>query len=116
LCPTKVFAAFPSFAGKRQISTDGGDCPLWSKDGRNVYFRAPDGTVMSAEIKTGASIEAGIPTPLFRYPPTGVSYHTYAPAADGKRFLVIDGAANQETKNTTVQTMVVVNWTAELKP
>src|SRR5260370_16188918 len=53
-------AAFPSFAEKRQISSNGADWAFWRKDSREILFRALDGMLMSAAIKAGARIDVGI--------------------------------------------------------
>jgi Tol biopolymer transport system component len=103
-------ASFPSLVGNSQVSIDGGVDPAWRKDGRELYYRTADGTVMSADIRTGAQIKVGMPKPLFKYA-AGTEGSTYAPLGDGQRFLVIE----TETKNQTGQTMVVANWTADLK-
>jgi hypothetical protein len=103
-------ASFPSFAEKRQISVDGGEWPTWRKDGREVFFRKSDGTVMSAEIQTEGKIEASVPKRLFKYS-TNPFTETYSPTGDGKRFLVLES----EEKGPVGQMMVVMNWTAALK-
>jgi eukaryotic-like serine/threonine-protein kinase len=103
-------ASFPAFAEKRQVSIDGGGFPTWRKDGKELFFRTADGTVMSAEVRTGGRIEAGVPKPLFKFA-SGALWYKYSPAGDGQRFLVIES----EQKDQIGQTMVVVNWTAELK-
>jgi Tol biopolymer transport system component len=103
-------AAFPSFAEKRQVSSAGGVLPSWRKDGKEIFFQA-DFTLMSAEIKTGSRIEAGVPRPLFRLPSAFLRGVGVAAAGDGKRFLVVEeGQQNQEA-----QVLVVVNWMAELR-
>ena len=62
---------YPELRGKRQVSQAGGDYPRWSSDGRELYWLAPGGTVMAAEVKPGqAGIESGKPEALFRVPAT----------------------------------------------
>jgi Tol biopolymer transport system component/predicted Ser/Thr protein kinase len=103
-------ASFPSFAEKRQVSVNGGQGATWRKDGRELFFRAGS-DLMSVEIQTEPRIEAGVPQALFRLPPSYPGFLSFAPAGDGKRFLVIDNPQ----RNTPTETMVVVNWAAELK-
>jgi hypothetical protein len=57
-------ASFPSFAEKRQVSSNGGVFPAWRKDGKEVFFQSPDGTLMSAEIKTGSESKPAFPAPV----------------------------------------------------
>jgi len=108
-----VVASFPSFSEKRQVSLDGGVHPSWRKDGKELLFQAPDGTVMSVEVRTlGGRIEAGVPKPLFameyRHTANSGSFR-YWPTSDGQRFLVI-----QSEKPAVAQTVVVLNWAAAL--
>jgi Tol biopolymer transport system component len=59
-----------SFSGamfKQQVSVNGGEVPRWSWDGRELYFIAPDSTLMAVSIEqAGSSLRIGKPFPLFR--------------------------------------------------
>ena len=84
----------------------------WKRDGKEIFFVAPDGTLMSAGIKTAPRLEIGSPKPLFKLPSPsrGVSdVYALGVARDGKRFLVA------EEDQQEAQIVVVSNWTAELK-
>ena len=107
-------ASFPSFGVKRQISSGGGSVPRWTKDGRELFFREPPGTLMRAEIRTGPKIEATVPRRLFPYGDNGSSPNgnQFGVTADGKRFLILDPV--QKT-GPSAEIMVVLNWAAELK-
>jgi Tol biopolymer transport system component len=107
-------ASFPSFGVKRQISSGGGSVPLWRKDGKELFFREPPGTLMSAEIRTGPKIEATVPRRLFPYGDNSSrpTSNQFAVTADGKRFLILDPV--QKTV-PSAEIMVVLNWAAELK-
>jgi Tol biopolymer transport system component len=104
-------AAFPSFAEKRQVSNGGGGMSFWRKDGKEILYVGPPNTLMSAEIQTGSHIEAGVPKPLFQFPRLAFPDFGIAPAADGKRFLVIEGDQPSQQAPITV----VVNWAVELQ-
>jgi Tol biopolymer transport system component len=43
-----VVQAFPESCGKMQVSVNGGIGPRWSQDGYEIYFIAPDATLMAA--------------------------------------------------------------------
>ncbi len=102
---------FPRPGGKWQVSTDGGTRPVWSRDGKELYFISLDGNLMAVEVKSGpdGSFEAGAAKVLFN-PHTGpVRTDTFDVAKDG-RFLiprVIEQAGGSIT--------VVLNWPALLK-
>jgi Tol biopolymer transport system component len=105
-----VVQPFPNATGKWQVSTGGGTFPRWSKDGKELYFIAPDGKLMAAAVHaSGSSFEAQTPVSLF---PTGVlaagagvGKPQYDVSADG-RFLI-----NQpvETGVATPITLIL-NW------
>jgi len=50
-----------------QISNAGGESPIWSPDGKELFYAAGD-TIMRVPIGGGASLNAGAPAPLFRIP------------------------------------------------
>ncbi len=89
----------------------------WSRDGKELFYMAPDRKLMAVEIKAGAqSFDCGAPQALFEsrssVPPVGVIQFGYAVSADGKRFLMPVAAGSQaEAPPLTV----VVNWLAWVK-
>ena len=97
-----VVQSFPEPRGRWPVSTSGGTQPRWSADGREIYFMAPDETLMAASIVSregrsegrDSTLDVGRPTALFsRHMASGVSA-TYVRAqydvsGDG-RFLVIE--------------------------
>jgi dipeptidyl aminopeptidase/acylaminoacyl peptidase len=102
-------ASFPSFAEKRQISTGGGCQPTWRRDGRELYYLGLQGELMSLEVVTGSSFEAGVPRLLFQTPITvNPVIDQYAVTGDGQRFIM--GTPVGEEEPITV----ILNWTAGL--
>ena len=58
---------FSSRGGATPISTAGGVYPRWSRDGKELYYIAPDAKMMAVSIRaTATTIEAGVPTTLFQ--------------------------------------------------
>ena len=111
---------FPNVGdGQWQVSTGGGVQALWSHDGRELFYIAPDGALMVVAVSpAGNAWRAGAPATLSERPYyTGgdnfVSRH-YDITADGKRFIMVKEAFGDQAGNT--QNLVVVqNWTEELK-
>jgi eukaryotic-like serine/threonine-protein kinase len=104
--------SFPGGGGKRQISTAGGIGPYWRGDGRELFYHAPDGKLMAAAVKGGASFETGAPVALFEFRASGnLITPYYSVTSDGQRFLL---STIVETKAAAPLT-VVVNWAAEMK-
>ncbi len=99
---------FPEHSGKWQISTGGGDWPVWSRDGRKLYFLSSDNKMMEVEVKAGGkNFEAGLPKALFLVPVHG----QFDVGKDG-RFLIRVPQA-ESTDSVTIN--VVVNWQSALK-
>ena len=97
--------SFPEPGGKWQVSANGGYLPVWSYDGRELYFTNNDNTrMMAAEIRPGATFQAGPPKELFpiRMPSVQSRFDV---SKDG-RFLV--PTITDESAN--VQITVVLNW------
>jgi Tol biopolymer transport system component len=100
---------FPSLNGHWQISANGGQYPVWSRDGRELYFVSADNKLMAVEIQPGAQFVASVPKLLFpvRLGPTNPGYDV---SSDG-RFLI----ATPAEQSATVPMTVVLNWQAGLK-
>jgi eukaryotic-like serine/threonine-protein kinase len=102
-------ATFPGPASRWPISQNGGVEPRWSRDGKELFYFAPDNRLMAAQVKSdGATFDVGAIQPLFQARSMGFTYR-YDVANDGKRFLVVAGLP-QELSPITILT----NWTAEL--
>jgi Tol biopolymer transport system component/tRNA A-37 threonylcarbamoyl transferase component Bud32 len=95
--------------GKWQISTDGGELPMWRRDGKELYYHHGDG-FFAVDVKTdGKSFEAGIPKPLFEVPTVSASATGGSPflvTKDGQRFLVL--AKVEQAGSEPLE--VLVNW------
>ena len=103
-------ASFPSFAGKRQVSSGGGGQAHWRKDGKELFYLDLQGKMMAVGVTTGASFEASAPRPLFQTPiPVNPVLTQYAVTGDGQRFIL--GTPLGEEEPITV----MLNWTAGLK-
>ena len=108
--PQVYVQPYPSLDARFLISNSGGSEPVWSHDGRRLFYRV-DGVLWSASIAPGATFKAGIPERVFdgRYQNKAVTHTGYDVAADG-RFLVIGNSSPQAEVLT-----VILNWTEELK-
>ncbi len=107
--------------GKWPVSTSGGDNPLWSPDGLELYFRNDD-SIMAVSVKTEPTFTPGKPQKLFsgRYVASSASgdIPPWDISRDGKRFLLIKPVELTGTSNTAEaprKMVVIVNWFEELK-
>jgi Tol biopolymer transport system component len=106
-------AAFPSFAVKRKASSGGGIHLAWAKGGKELFYRANDGTLMDVDVRTaGNNIETSIPKPLFKFG-TGSLGNTFGVTADGRRFLIREARQKEEVERPAIT--LVLNWAADLK-
>ena len=108
---------FPHVSGGRwQVSTNGGTRPLWSRDGRELFYYLPPGIVMAAAVTPGSTFSAAAPTQIikgtFLAPQTGRMYDV---TPDGKRFLMLKEARAEGERPAPPQLVVVQNWIDELK-
>ena len=103
--------SFPTPEGEFQISTDGGRIPVWSRDGRELYFISADNKMMAVKINTaGGKFQASVPQPLFDVHMAAGLVPNFDVSKDG-RFLIPTVVG--ETSN--VPMTVVLNWQAGLK-
>jgi serine/threonine protein kinase len=111
--PMQVYVQpFPGSSGKRQISNAGGASPRWSRDGRELYYTAPDATLMAVPIVLRpSSLDTGTPKALFKTRLTTAFGGTagnirpqYDVAPDG-RFLM-----NITTEETISPITIILNW------
>jgi dipeptidyl aminopeptidase/acylaminoacyl peptidase len=108
---TEVYAIPFSGSGDRMtVSTDGGTGPVWSRDGKELFYRAGDDLV-SVEVLSTAPLKLGSRKKLLdvsAYEPA--YFHDFDVSADGKRFLFI--RSEPDARPTRID--VILNWFPEL--
>jgi serine/threonine-protein kinase len=101
---------FPGPDGRVQVSTAGGRSPMWSRDGRELFYRNGD-KMMAVTVSTDPNFATGKPTLLFEKQfESDPNHSNYDVAADG-RFIMIQAGEQQ----AATQLNVVLNWFEELK-
>jgi hypothetical protein len=107
-------------SGRWQISTSGGDSPLWSRDGREIFYRNGD-SVMVVSVKTAPTFSIETPKILFRgtyvgnvFQPNNIDFATWDVSPDGKRFLMMK-EAGAAAGGGPRKIIIVANWFEELK-
>ena len=105
-------AAASGQAGKWQVSTAGGTFPRWRRDGKELFYVAPDNKIIAAQVTGQTSgFEVGAVKALFEMRPRTGQRYAYDVTGDGQRFLV-NSVANDSTPEPLT---LVVNWIAALK-
>ena len=71
------------------VTSGGGRTPLWSGDGKELFYISADGTATALEVKPGATFQVGVPKPLFKVP-SGLLFWDVSPnhSGDATRFLM----------------------------
>jgi dipeptidyl aminopeptidase/acylaminoacyl peptidase len=110
--------------GKWQVSTSGGDSPLWSPTGHELFYRNGD-AVMVVPVETDQLFIPGKPKILFQgtyYSSASGNPQMWDISPDGKRFLMMKPAVAADEKSTEEspagiprQINIVLNWQEELK-
>jgi Tol biopolymer transport system component len=107
-------ASFPTGAGRRRVSVEGGSQPRWRGDGREIFFLAADARIMAVPVRAGEPPDLGAPVPLFRSPTTPSNrselaiWNDYDVSPDGQRFLIRVDLISRDTMPVTV----ALGWTA----
>ncbi|HEY3176763.1 MAG TPA: hypothetical protein VGK94_13490 [Candidatus Polarisedimenticolia bacterium] len=108
-------APFPGPGGNWKVSSEGGSEPRWRRDGKELFYLAPDGVLMAVTVRQTPTFDADVPKPLFpirrREPVATLDLFSYDVSADGQRFLV-----NTDVGETTTAPLTVVfNWVSDFK-
>ena len=98
--------SFPTPGKKWRVSVDGGSRPVWSRDGKELFYIASDRKLMVSTVKAGATLETGSPQPLFVTRQSITRFFDVSP--DGRRFLLVDPLPNPITPPMNL----VINWAA----
>ena len=104
-----VVRPFPGPGGQVQVSGSGGVEPVWSRDGKRLFYRT-GGRMMVAAITTSPEFAVTGRTELFKdnYLLAIAPHANYDVSPDGSRFLVVK-ATNQ------VELSVVYGWLHEVR-
>jgi eukaryotic-like serine/threonine-protein kinase len=103
--------AFPGPGGRWQISTSGGTEPLWSPDGRELFYLSPENRLMRVAVDSGPAFEASVPEPLFAVTLEQKTVRNrLLVSPDGERFLTLAPMGEQGAPPTTV----ILNWSRML--
>ncbi len=95
-----------------QLSSGGGSQPRWRADGKELFYLAPDGNVMSVAIQNSPVFRPSTPKAIFRLPKTPDRdtpvFEDVTP--DGQRVLLNVPV----TERSSVGFHVILNWTSVL--
>ncbi len=100
--------AYPGGGNRIPVSTGGGILPVWSRDGKELFYVTGDAVVAVAMRPDGSF---GAPRRLFDRSNFLFNhrFHSYSVSPDGKRFLMIQ----RDPGSVPRQLNVILNWSAE---
>ena len=108
--PEVYVAPFPKADGKWQVSVGGGAWSRWRRDGKEIFYVAPNGRLMAAAVSPSSSgFNVGDVTPLFQTRARLMQWYPYD-SIDGQRFLVNMTSEQEVSEPLTI----VINWPAAL--
>jgi Tol biopolymer transport system component len=101
--------SFPDGERVFRVTADGGISPLWSPDGKDLFYRGLNNQMMAVQVTPGGSFTGGTPRALFN----AVTYESnYGISPDGKRFLMMPLIA---TELSATRVNIVLNFLTELR-
>jgi len=106
-----VVQSFPEPRGKHQISISGGPEPVWSSDGKELFFRRGNGIMVVTIEATDPEFRASSPVLLFETLSIEVRQfrsYDYSPRRD--QFLIVKSLERSQV----IQVDIVLNWFEEL--
>jgi hypothetical protein len=111
---------YPPTGSKFQVTTDGGEYPMWSEDGKQLFYEVFGNAFFAVDFHTDPP-SFGKPTPVAMngivQPLIGMRNFDRSP--DGKRWVVVvpdsGTRANANASRSPSQINVVLNWFEELK-
>jgi serine/threonine protein kinase len=98
--------------GKWQISTAGGSLPVWSRNGRELFYQGREMMVAPYSVR-GDSFAAGQPRPWSEKSFPTVTY--LDPAPDGKRFVVVMPMPAAASVDRPTHVTFLLNFADELR-
>lgn len=111
----EIFATtYPRPGPRWQVSSDGGEEPQWSYDGKEIYYTTRE-SMYVVQVTTEDELSLSSPEKLFDRPTIGWSRlyaDGYDVTRDGRRFIFLEHA---EEEDASPKIMVVQNWQLEFE-
>ncbi len=101
---------WPSTGEKFQVSIQGGNGPLWSRDGRSIVY-VENRRILAVDVQTGSGFKAGRPRLFVEGNFSFTRPGNYDLAADGRRMVLVERSG---TALPTIELRAVQGWTREL--
>jgi serine/threonine-protein kinase len=105
-----VVQPFPGPGGRLQVSTGGGSEPVWSRDGKRLFYRG-DGHLMVTTLATNPTLSVATRDTVLTddYEFAGNPHANYDVAPDGAHFVFLKGVGQGNM-------IVATNWSSLIRP
>ena len=103
--------SYPSAGRPIPITTKGGNRPIWSPDGKEIFYRN-GAKLMAVPVQMQPDLRPGKSRELFEGTVPNDQVRRYDLTPDGRKFLMIKEG---QQKSAPAQINVVLNWSEELK-
>ena len=108
---------YPGPGATTSVSIGGGDSPVWSRDGRELFYRIGN-RMMVVEVEPEPTLRVSPPAVLWEEPyydqPVGTGTRQYHVAPDGLFLMIRQGAAT-DNSSAPPEIILVQNWLDELQ-
>jgi eukaryotic-like serine/threonine-protein kinase len=104
---------FPAGGTRFQVSTNGGDEPVWARNGKEIFYLAGK-KLMTVPVQTTPNFVPGTPVALFEpgFEASGLNTPSYDVSPDGQLFYLIQQDSPTEQPASV---KLVLHWPEELK-
>ena len=113
-----IVQRFQGEGARIQVSAGGGSTPLWAPNGRTLYYQAPSGTLMAADVSTTGGLTASTPRQIFFTGSSCFPLRCDDLSLDGQRLLMRGQLerplAAAATRDPITRMDLVLNWTATI--
>ena len=108
---------YPGPGGKWQVSTNGGEHPRWTKNGRELIYREGRNRWLAVPITAqGDSFRAGKPQLLFEGNFVSLGFNsTYDVSRDGRQFILFQRAEEEEQEQDRAHLTFIFNFFEEVR-
>lgn len=93
------------------VSVNGGRGPLWSQDGRRLFYQSERGELMTVDVRSGSTFDCSAPRALFDASSYSVNpwSTSYGLSPDDQRFLMVRPLVEGDAS-----VILILNWFEEL--
>jgi eukaryotic-like serine/threonine-protein kinase len=113
---------YPGPGPSKQVSTDGGTGPAWSRDGKELFYTTTEAfggqatftKMMTVPVAVRPTFTAGVPRSLFQGTyGASAGIRSFDVTPDGRRFLMVQ--QKDRPPVNAAEMILVMNWVEELK-